>query len=299
MRKNSVRKWLHAILDFLPLLVIPIFAIYTRNENYNSNIEIEVQEKVSIDFNQLLNYESYSASSTIAGMTYTNNQNGTYSVSGTSTQNANKNILWYTNFKLNHIYILKGTPSNGSWSTYYMFLAGYGYDLGNGTRFKASTTNGANLQIGIVSGTYSSLIFKPQLYDLTQMYGEGNEPSIQEFNTIFTNDLYPYTISQKELVDKPNPTTYNDTDIGSQFVYTLYNATDKYFNCTNLFNLEQVWNWVQLNLFSGTAPLMVYVVWQVIVYEFFMDLIFLLYSVFMFIIDFATNTLERFYRRSC
>lgn len=82
MRKNSVRKWLHAILDLLPLFVIPIFAIYTRNENYNSNIEIETYKSEVVYFNQIVQNGNF------------NNTNYWLSVRGDI--QANDNVLSYT-----------------------------------------------------------------------------------------------------------------------------------------------------------------------------------------------------------
>ena len=40
----------------------------------------------------------------------------------------------------------------------------------------------------------SNITFKPQLFDLTEMYGAGNEPTtVEEFREKFPNELYPYS----------------------------------------------------------------------------------------------------------
>ena len=73
-----------------------------------------------------------------------------------------------------------------------------------------------------------------QLFNLTQMFGSGNEPTIEEFNEMFPNDYYDYTSTAKTLVKNVGTITYNDTDIMSQMTYQMYNACDKYFNFTNI-----------------------------------------------------------------
>ena len=41
MKISKIFHWLYFTVMMLPCVIIPIFAIYTRNENYNSNIELE------------------------------------------------------------------------------------------------------------------------------------------------------------------------------------------------------------------------------------------------------------------
>lgn len=43
--------------------------------------------------------------------------------------------------------------------------------------------------------TANNLVFKPQLYDLTEMYGEGKEPkTVEEFRAKFPNEMYDYNL---------------------------------------------------------------------------------------------------------
>ena len=40
----------------------------------------------------------------------------------------------------------------------------------------------------------NNLVFKPQLFDLTEMYGAGNEPAtVEEFKAKFPNEMYDYS----------------------------------------------------------------------------------------------------------
>ena len=84
----------------------------------------------------------------------------------------------------------------------------------------------------------------------------------------------------------------------SQFMYVTYNACDKYFNMNKVFNLSNIWQWVNNTLFGGQAPISAFIVYNVIAYEFIMDIIFLVYTVFMFIIDFAESCLDNAFYKS-
>ena len=58
---------------------------------------------------------------------------------------------------------------------------------------------------------FDNVTFTPQLFDLTKMFGEGNEPStVEEFEAMFPADYYPYNAG--ELMSAPvNEVVYLDT----------------------------------------------------------------------------------------
>ena len=114
---------------------------------------------------------------------------------------------------------------------------------------------------------------------------------------MFPNDYYDYTTSKKVLVQNGTE-TLNNTDIGSQFVYALYTPIHDYFNLTQVGVFGDLYNWLQLNMFNGTAPISIFIVYHVILYEFIMDLIFLIYCVFMFVIDFTERLLDSLFDKS-
>ena len=69
-------------------------------------------------------------------------------------------------------------------------------DNGSGNISRSLTdSEKIDVYINIINGTVcSNLIFKPQLFDLTEMYGAGNEPTtVEQFRQDFPNDLYPYS----------------------------------------------------------------------------------------------------------
>lgn len=153
--------------------------------------------KVS-DVCQLLDKSKYPATKTTNGITFTNNGDGTITANGTSTSET------YSSLPISnddvpcvkgHIYCILGCPSGGSYQTYECNTS-WGTDRGNGTikLFNRDIKFG-NYFINVFPGyTANNIVFKPQLFDLTEMYGAGNEPkTVAEFKAKFPNELYDYS----------------------------------------------------------------------------------------------------------
>lgn len=143
---------------------------------------------------QLLDKSKYPATVTKNGVTFTNNGDGTITANGTSTQDTLFHIFTAPYTK-NHIILLIGCPSGGS-SNAYCINTSYGNDYGNGVIKK----NDRDITIGSIyiriyaNITVSNLVFKPQLFDLTEMYGAGHEPTtVEQFRQDYPNELYEYT----------------------------------------------------------------------------------------------------------
>lgn len=151
--------------------------------------------KVS-DVCQLLDKSKYPATQTINGVTFTNNGDGTITVNGTATKEINLLFGLDVPYTKNHITLIIGTPSDGTYNNYYMQTT-FGNDYyGNGLIKKQDRDfDSGNCYITVDANTVcSNIIFKPQLFDLTEMYGAGNEPTtVTEFREKFPDDLYPYS----------------------------------------------------------------------------------------------------------
>ena len=154
---------------------------------------------------QLLDKSKYSATQTINGVTFTNNGDGTFTVNGTATNNAYFNIQ-NDQFVCtpNKKYLLCGCPAIGSWTTFALYVSQASDkwladvpDFGNGNVFTGvvDATRFSGVIIFIVKNqTVNNLVFKPQLYDLTEMYGAGNEPTtVAQFRQDFPNEMYEYS----------------------------------------------------------------------------------------------------------
>lgn len=157
--------------------------------------------KVS-DICQLLDKSKYPATTTINGVTFTNNGDGTITVNGTATANATFNLIYKADLltTIGRKYLLMGCPKGGNGSTTYFLRydsdgGTAAYDTGNGVIFKKTSERNAYINIRThTSYTANNLVFKPQLFDLTEMYGAGNEPTtVDEFKAKFPNELYDYS----------------------------------------------------------------------------------------------------------
>lgn len=157
----------------------------------NNPIEIKsvVNPKVTVRGKNLL--KPTLETTTLNGVTCTNNGNGTYTLNGTATSDADF-ILCNYSLKANTTYKLVGCPKGGSDSTYYLNPRGYEHDIGNGkviTRDLSTDWNNS-MNIVIKSGVkVNNLLFKPMLtYDLNATYNDF-EPYKEQSATL------PYTLN--------------------------------------------------------------------------------------------------------
>lgn len=154
-------------------------------------------KKVS-EYCQLLDKSKYNPSQTINGVTFTNNSDGTFTANGTASKNIYFTILSdELELSTHKKYLLTGCPSGGTSYTYFLYVdrdgALFDLDTGNGS-IGTPTKLRAVVTIFVRQGlTLNNLVFKPQLFDLTEMYGAGNEPTtVEEFREKFPNELYDY-----------------------------------------------------------------------------------------------------------
>ena len=155
--------------------------------------------KVS-DVCQLLDKSKYPGTRTIDGVTFTNNGDGTITVNSLNiTANAYLQLLpSYIDAKKGHKYCaLSGTNrdggyfyvdilnENGAWVS---AIVDYLYTV------PADNYSLRPIIIAEKNKPFGDKTYKPQLFDLTEMYGAGNEPAtVDEFKAKFPNDLYDYS----------------------------------------------------------------------------------------------------------
>lgn len=185
----------------------------------------------TIPFLQILSSDKTPSTETRNGITCNFYSDGRVVVNGTATGSAQ--------FSVNHIIpkqaitghkvLLRGCPKGGSASTYYLDDRSYHQfkDIGNG---KLAIYNNVNYGIGVCveSGTtVNNLTFYPQLFDLTEMFGAGNEPTtIEEFNRLFPETYYPQT---QELIscksNKLLTTGYNQFNGQDEYIPVISGQT--------------------------------------------------------------------------
>lgn len=163
----------------------------------------------TIVWNQLnLNSEK---STTKNGISFINNKDGSWTITGTCSvsDNSNTNIAIYIfskQFVSGHKYLVKADKYFGE---------NYGFAI-NGVTFplkKATIVNYAFNPIIFVKDkvTVDNVTMRMNIFDLTQMFGSGNEPSTpEEFEAMFPADYYPYNAGEPMSVPV-NEVTYSDT----------------------------------------------------------------------------------------
>lgn len=145
------------------------------------------------------------------GISFINNKDGSWTITGTcSTSNGDSTtalICFFAgNFVSGHKYLVKADKYFGE---------NYGFAI-NGTEFtvkKAVIFDRSFNPIIFVKDkvTVDNVTMRMNIFDITQMFGAGNEPSTpEEFEAMFPADYYPYNAG--ELMSAPvNEVTYSDT----------------------------------------------------------------------------------------
>lgn len=157
----------------------------------------------SVAGNQMLRHDVFIDEES-NGITLTNNNDGSITLSGVYTEDA-----YFYSLKNNHgmsltarhqyLCMLKGFKHATFYDDSWRYFAGY-KSSGGFLNNAYNITTSENGQIGtsvlairsIESGTVISETVYPQLVDLTQMFGAGNEPTLEQCREIFANDYYPY-----------------------------------------------------------------------------------------------------------
>lgn len=179
----------------------------------------------TIVWNQLnLNSEK---SATKDGISFINNKDGSWTITGTCSasddESANIPIHAFAEqFVSGHKYLVKADKYFGE---------NYGFAI-NGTSTplkKAAIVDYAFNPIIFVKDkvTVDNVTMRMNLFDLTQMFGSGNEPSTpEEFEAMFSADYYPYNAG--ELMSAP----VNEVVEQGRNLFDCYG-----FSCTNIPNI--------------------------------------------------------------
>lgn len=310
MKISKLFHWLYASVMFLPLLIIPIFAIWTINHDNNQAISIDVSCNKVVDFNQLVkngNFVDNSNWLTSGNLTLNFNDNSLSMLVSSS------NSYVYQEIELieNHTYLFKVDCELTTLTTS-VRLNVYNPNV-SGFDATSVYTSGTFLnqvleveKVSAYSSTYvlrlidsrtndfDTIVWRNcQCFDLTQMFGLGNEPSLQVFNQWYSDDYYDYTISRTELLKDYEIVTYNNTDVGSQFIYTLYRSCDEYLNFDDVLSLGSISDWIETNVFNGNAPLVYTIVWHYLDYWLILSIFWLCFDVLIYVPQIAHRWLDK------
>lgn len=163
----------------------------------------------NIEWNQLLDKSKFAFTGTYSknGVDFVNNGDGTYTVTGTASQTTTAFIQNFTTpMPAGHIYYMCGIPESVGFANdirFGTYSDSAGVFFAYNTIVTASSTFN-NVRMLVNAGrTVNNMLVKPQLFDLTQMFGAGNEPTTpEEFWSYFDHKLYPYNAGETQPLFK-------------------------------------------------------------------------------------------------
>ena len=158
---------------------------------YNSGElkHVEISNVTAEALNMISKRRILSYNFTVQGVTIaTDKEKGTLTINGTNSSSTTPVVFneFPTRTQMNlvngHKYLIKGSPSNSTTSTAYLQLFGTNIitldtsdSMSIGT---ANSTGKATILLTVrEDATVSNMTFQPQVFDLTEYYGAGNEPT--------------------------------------------------------------------------------------------------------------------------
>lgn len=154
----------------------------------------------SIVWNQLV--QPTSNEITGAGVKFTFSNDGIITLNGTATTTGNAASVQPVKNQKGHKYLMVANPLSGVYGKDQLLFSSqsYGQDsTGHGAIITNESSNAKwYYTLYVYEGvTYDNVKLQPQIFDLTQMFGAGNEPStVEEFEKMFPADYYPYNTGE-------------------------------------------------------------------------------------------------------
>lgn len=162
----------------------------------------------TIVWNQLVKHIENSA---INNVSINTDEKGTFTLNGTSSAVIYLKLNDEKKSIIGHKYYIsqKRYPVN---SDAYIYNDGGGITLASAKSAIQTATLEKNFYLRCDSDTtFDNVVLKPIIFDLTQMFGSGNEPStVEEFEAMFPADYYPYNAGEL-MSASVNEVIYLDT----------------------------------------------------------------------------------------
>jgi len=203
------------------------------------NIGSDAKYAGFINFNQIIT-GTIPTSETQNDVTLVNNGDGTYTISGTATANTHFFVLDLKTWE-SHKFLLYGAPLSASNDTYTLRIRGADqdiYDVGHGCMWSGNQYKGISITVWGGVSINTPVVFKPQFFDLTEMFGQTKADEIYNmeqqtagsgvayFRSLFPNDYYAYNAGTLTTVSAVNGSTnsFFTIPIGQTVNEGVYNA---------------------------------------------------------------------------
>ena len=130
------------------------------------------------------------------GVTFSHQEDGSFVATGKNIDGTMSYVYTNANVTAGHVYFSKSIKPGDVGKSYLagITIGSNAYDRGNGAIATASKTGIASFVVQMFENGAEAKneVAHPRLFDLTLMFGAGNEPTAEQFEAMFPADSYPY-----------------------------------------------------------------------------------------------------------
>lgn len=300
MKISKLFHWLYFSVMALPLIVAPIFAIYSHRHDLTTGTPTLVtQYKYSTNdvnsLDDLVEGNAYFLDYTYISPNYT----GTIQLDSYSTDF----VDFYIDANQRGVLCLDGSFINYRQSAPTSSHGIYPYEVVNFGLCTQDNVGSNRLYLGFGKLSYTLTTSSLYVFD----YGENYSTSTNTYfvsckigfvyhsDIILSSNIVPYIY---RLPDNFNSIVdasidYQDSDIMSVFVNNYAEAINKYFNFDNAFNFGELYDWMNLTFFNGTAGLGFFIFWHLLIYWLLISIIWLVFDVLMYVPQLVHRWLDK------
>ena len=130
------------------------------------------------------------------GITFSRQEDGSFVATGKNNDGTMSYVYSKINVTAGHIYFSKSIKLGDVGKSYLagVTIGSNAYDRGNGALATASQTGIASFVVQMFEkgAEAKNEVVRPRVFDLTLMFGVGNEPTAEQFTAMFPAESYPY-----------------------------------------------------------------------------------------------------------
>ena len=134
------------------------------------------------------------------GITFSHQEDGSFVATGKNIDGTMSYVYKNVDVTAGHIYFSKSIKPGDVGKSYLagITIGNSAYDRGNGAIATASQTGIAKFVVQMFENGAEAKneVAHPRLFDLTLMFGAGNEPTAEQFERMFPKDYYPYNTGE-------------------------------------------------------------------------------------------------------